>query len=158
MRIPALVRVNRKGRVLESWERVGNRKLRTPNFSVFDAEGNLYSSDSGDFDQVNGWVYRISKNGRAEVFAGPFAFANGLALSADERFLYVVQSTCDNVGEGRDFSPTAVRESAKLTLPDCIACRMARRARCKRQSARDLLRFGQSLQGQACRQGFTARL
>lgn len=96
-KIPALVRINRKGTVLESWERIGNRKLKTPNFSVFDAEGNLYFSDSGDFDQVNGWVYRIRKNGRAEVFAGPFAFANGLSLSADERFLYVVQSTRDNV-------------------------------------------------------------
>ena len=96
-KLSALVRINRKGRVLESWERVGNRKLKTPNFSVFDSEGNLYFSDSGDFDKVNGWVYRTRKNGRAEVFAGPFAFANGLSLSADEKFLYVVQSTRDNV-------------------------------------------------------------
>jgi gluconolactonase len=96
-KLPALVRVNRKGRVLESWERIGSRKLKTPNFSVFDSEDNLYFSDSGDFDKVNGWVCRIRKNGRAEVFAGPFAFANGLSLSADERFLYVVQSTRDNV-------------------------------------------------------------
>jgi gluconolactonase len=96
-KLPALVRINRKGRVLESWERVGSRKLKTPNFSVFDSDGNLYFSDSGDFDEVNGWVYRIRKNGRAEVFAGPFAFANGLALSADEKFLFVVQSTRDNV-------------------------------------------------------------
>ena len=96
-KLSALVRLNRKGRVLESWERVGNRKLKTPNFSVFDSEGNLYFSDSGDFDKVNGWVYRIRKNGRAEMFAGPFAFANGLSLSADGKFLYVVQSTRDNV-------------------------------------------------------------
>jgi len=96
-KLPALVRVNRKGGVLDSWDRIGNRKLKTPNFSVFDSEGNLYFSDSGDFDRVNGYVYRIRKNGRAELFAGPFAFANGLALSADERFLYVVQSTSDNV-------------------------------------------------------------
>jgi gluconolactonase len=96
-KLSALVRINRRGRVLESWERVGNRKLKTPNFSVFDSEGNLYFSDSGDFNSVNGWVYRIRKNGRAEVFAGPFAFANGLSLSADEKFLYVVQSTRDNV-------------------------------------------------------------
>ena len=96
-KLSALVRINRKGRVLESWERVGNRKLKTPNFSVFDSDGNLYFSDSGDFNRVNGWVYRIRKNGHAEVFAGPFAFANGLSLSADEKFLYVVQSTRDNV-------------------------------------------------------------
>jgi gluconolactonase len=96
-KLSALVRINRKGRVLESWERVGNRKLKTPNFSVFDSDGNLYFSDSGDFNRVNGWVYRIRKNGRAEMFAGPFAFANGLSLNADEKFLYVVQSTRDNV-------------------------------------------------------------
>jgi gluconolactonase len=96
-KLSALVRVSRKGRVLESWERVGNRKLKTPNFSVFDSEGNLYFSDSGNWERANGWVYRIRRNGRGEIFAGPFAFANGLALSADERFLYVVQSTRDNV-------------------------------------------------------------
>lgn len=98
-KLPALVRMNRKGRVLESWERVGSRKLKTPNFSVFDAEGNLYFSDSGDFAEVNGWVYRLRPNGKIDVFAGPFAFANGLSLSADERFLYVVQSTRNNVVE-----------------------------------------------------------
>ena len=96
-KLPALVRVNRKGRVLDSWERIGSRKLKTPNFSVFDSEGNLYFSDSGEWNKANGWIYRIRKNGRAEVFAGPFAFANGLALSANERFLFVVQSTRDNV-------------------------------------------------------------
>jgi gluconolactonase len=96
-KLPALVRLSRKGRVLNSWTRIGQRKLRTPNFSVFDSEGNLYFSDSGEFDQVNGWIYRIRPNGKAEVFAGPFAFANGLSLSADERFLFVVQSTRDNV-------------------------------------------------------------
>lgn len=98
-KLPALVRVSRSGRVLESWERIGGRKLQTPNFSVFDSEGNLYFSDSGSFEEVNGCVYRLRANGRTELFAGPFAFANGLSLSADERFLYVVQSTRDNVVE-----------------------------------------------------------
>jgi len=96
-KLHALVRVTRKGRVLQSWDRIGSRKLKTPNFSVFDSEGNLYFSDSGDWERSNGWVFRIRRNGKSDVFAGPFAFANGLALSADERFLYVVQSTRDNV-------------------------------------------------------------
>jgi gluconolactonase len=96
-KLPALVRLNRKGRVLDSWERVGPCKLINPNFSVFDSEGSLYFSDSGDFHLQNAWVYRLRPNGRTEAFAGPFAFANGLALSSDERFLYVVQSTRDNV-------------------------------------------------------------
>ncbi len=95
----ALIRVNRRGRVLHSIERVGSRKLKTPNFSVFDSEGNLYFSDSGDWEKENGCVYRLRPDGRAEYFAGPFAFANGMALSADERHLYVVQSLKDNVLE-----------------------------------------------------------
>jgi len=107
----ALIHVNRKGRVLHSIERVGSRKLKTPNFSVFDSEGNLYFSDSGDWEKENGCVYRLRPSGRAEYFAGPFAFANGMALSADERHLYVVQSLKDNVmevpilGDGRAGKP-----------------------------------------------------
>jgi gluconolactonase len=125
-KLPALVRMNRKGRVLDSWERVGSRKLKTPNFSVFDSEGNLYFSDSGDFGEVNGWVYRLRPNGKTEVFAGPFAFANGLSLSADERFLYVVQSTRNNVaeveikGDGRAGKPR-VYASGLERIPDGAA-------------------------------------
>ena len=98
-KLRALVRMSRKGRVLDSWDRAGGQKLKTPNFSVFDSEGNLYFSDSGEFSKRNGWVYRLRPNGRAEVFAGPLAFANGLSMSADERHLYVVQSTRDNIVE-----------------------------------------------------------
>ncbi len=93
----ALMRLDRKGRLLGSIGKVGNRKLLTPNFSVFDSEGNLYFSDSGEWNQENGWVYRLRTNGKAETFAGPFAFPNGMALSADERTLFVVQSLRDNV-------------------------------------------------------------
>jgi gluconolactonase len=99
LKLHTLVRLNRKGRVLDSWDRCGSEKFKTPNFSVFDSEGNLYFSDSGDWEDANGSVYRLRKSGRVEKFAGPFAFANGLALSADERFLYLVQSTRDNVLE-----------------------------------------------------------
>lgn len=95
----SLVRMNRKGRVLDVWTRVGSRKIETPNFSVFDSEGNLYFSDSGSWGKNNGRVYCLRANGRMEDFAGPFAFANGLSLSADERFLYVVESLKDDVIE-----------------------------------------------------------
>jgi gluconolactonase len=93
----ALIHLNRKGRVLRSIERVGSRKLVTPNFSVFDGQSNLYFSDSGVWSENNGCVYLLRANGRTEYFAGPFAFANGLSLSSDEKTLYVVQSQRDNV-------------------------------------------------------------
>ncbi len=93
----ALIHVTRKGKVLNSWTRSGRRKFHTPNFSVFDSEGNLYFSDSGQWMQNDGYVYVLRTNGRVEEFAGPLAFPNGLSLSADEKTLFVVQTTADNV-------------------------------------------------------------
>jgi gluconolactonase len=119
-KLRTLVRLNRKGRVLDSWDRCGSRKFKTPNFSVFDAGGNLYFSDSGSWKEANGCVYRLRKNGRVEMFAGPFAFANGLALSGDERFLYVAQSTRDNVVE------VEIREDGSAGKPKVYAAGLAR--------------------------------
>ncbi len=93
----ALIQLDRKGRVLRSWERVGRYRLRTPNFSVFDREGNLYFSDSGQWMHDDGNIFVLRPNGRIETLLSVLAFPNGLALSADERTLYVVQSTRDNV-------------------------------------------------------------
>lgn len=122
----ALIHINRKGRVLGSIERVGNWKLITPNFSVFDSEGNLYFSDSGEWGEGNGCVYLLRANGRAEYFAGPFAFANGMALSVDEKTLYVVQTQRDNVvripilASGRAGKPQ-VYASGLESIPDGAA-------------------------------------
>lgn len=74
------------------------RKLRNPNFSVFDSQGNLYFSDSGEWKKASGVIYRISSAGSVDVFAsGPFHFANGMALDAAGRFLYLVESNLDRV-------------------------------------------------------------
>jgi sugar lactone lactonase YvrE len=74
------------------------RPFRQPNFPVFDRAGNLYVSCSGDWGQTNGFLCRISPRGEAALFhPGPFHFAIGLALSAAEDFLYVVESTRDRV-------------------------------------------------------------
>lgn len=93
----ALQEVDRNGRLLNTIDRVGDAKLETPNFSVFDSEGNLYFSDSGSWGKENGYIYRLRASGKVERFSGPYAFPNGLALSADERSLYVAQSLKDNV-------------------------------------------------------------
>jgi gluconolactonase len=92
-----LMRIDRKGRVLQTLSSVGDRPLTNPNFSVFDHEGNLYFSDSGRWDEVNGSLYCLRANGRAEYLGGPFAFPNGLALSADDRHLFMVESQRDRV-------------------------------------------------------------
>jgi sugar lactone lactonase YvrE len=66
-----------------------------PNYPVFARDGALYVSDSGAFRQVNGRVLRFDADhsGRGAVWhAGPFSFANGMALAPDESALYVVCS------------------------------------------------------------------
>lgn len=93
----ALIQMDRRGKVLASWDRCGHYRFRTPNFSVFDSAGNLYFSDSGEWQKNDGFVFVLRPRGKVERFAGPFAFANGLSLSADERALFVVESTANRV-------------------------------------------------------------
>jgi gluconolactonase len=93
----SLIRLDRKGRILDSVDRASGIRLRTPNFSVFDSDGNLYFSDSGEWKKDDGFVFMMRPDGKTTTVASSLAFPNGLALSADERTLYVVQSTKNDV-------------------------------------------------------------
>jgi gluconolactonase len=115
-----LIRIDPNGRVLGAIESVSGTHLSTPNFSVFDHEGNLYFSDSGQWDQANGYVYRLRPNGEAECFAGPFAFPNGLALSADDRFLFIAESQRDSVRR------IAILDDGSAGTPEIYASGLAR--------------------------------
>ncbi|MGE5109475.1 MAG: SMP-30/gluconolactonase/LRE family protein [Acidobacteriaceae bacterium] len=96
-KLGALVQMDRSGKVIRSWERAGRYRLRNPNFSVFDSEGNLYFSDSGAWNKHDGLLFVLRPNGKIEELLRDLSFPNGLSLSADERTLYVVQTTRDNV-------------------------------------------------------------
>jgi gluconolactonase len=96
-KLGALLQLSRSGKVMRTWERAGRYRLRNPNFAVFDSEGNLYFSDSGDFKKADGYLFVLRPNGKIEQLLSSLAFPNGLSLSADERTLYVVQSTRDDV-------------------------------------------------------------
>jgi gluconolactonase len=96
-KLGALLQLDRSGKVLRTWERAGRYRLRNPNFSVFDSEGNLYFSDSGGWRQDDGFLFVLRPNGKIEELLCGLSFPNGLSLSADERTLYVVQTTRDNV-------------------------------------------------------------
>ena len=93
----AVHRLDRDGKLLESFHVFGGHPLIHPNFAVFDRAGTLYVSDSGHWGEPDGWVYRRFADGRSDRFAGPFHFANGLALSSREDRLYVVESKLDCV-------------------------------------------------------------
>lgn len=96
-KLGALLQIDRSGKVIRSWDRVGQYRLRTPNFAVFDREGNCYFSDSGEFNKNDGFLFVLRPNGKIEQLLSSLSFPNGLSLSADERTLYIVQSTKDNV-------------------------------------------------------------
>ncbi|HZP00878.1 MAG TPA: SMP-30/gluconolactonase/LRE family protein [Terriglobia bacterium] len=122
-----VLRMDQQGRASVVADRVGDRKLVTPNFGVFDSMGNLYFSDSGEWKQADGIVCRLSREGETGLFsAGPFHFANGLALDAAERYLYVAESNLDRVvrieirPDGSAGSPEVYAEGL-ARVPDGLA-------------------------------------
>lgn len=98
-----------------------------PNFPVFAQDGTLYVSDSGAFREVNGRILTFDTDGKGRVWhAGPFNFANGLALTPDGGALYVVCSWLPGVEriEIREDGTAGARSEVAVlpeTVPDGIA-------------------------------------
>ena len=103
------------------------RPMVTPNYPVFDAEGNLYVSDSGSWKGSDGALYRVRPGGATDLIApGVTAFPNGLALAPDGGHLYVVLSNLPGVvrfplgADGAVGSPETVVELPRH-VPDGLA-------------------------------------
>jgi gluconolactonase len=99
-----------------------------PNYPVFDPDGNLFFTDSGEWSTLNGRIYVVRPDGTTEVaFPDYLAFPNGLALDAENGWLYVVQSSAHNVVrlKVRDGNlvgrPEVYAEFAMSTVPDGVA-------------------------------------
>jgi gluconolactonase len=100
----AMLRVTQSGEVSLIADRVGTLALTLPNFASYDAEGNLYVSNSSTRDmktvreefakpEPNGAVVRIRPDGRGEIVATGIYLANGTAIDPKEEAVYVLQST-----------------------------------------------------------------
>jgi gluconolactonase len=84
---------------------VSGRTLTASNYPVFDSAGNLWCSHSTQAPtwpealdgRADGFIFVLRPDGSAEVVAEGLQFANGLALSADERFLFCAQSSAGDV-------------------------------------------------------------
>jgi gluconolactonase len=97
-KLASVIKVQKNGKSELFADSAGQYKLRTPNYGVFDSSGNLYISDSGDWANSNGCIVRFDRRGHGVVFSDlAYLFPNGLALSADERSLFVAQSHRDDV-------------------------------------------------------------
>jgi len=92
-----LVRVAKTGEHLVFATSAGEHKIVAPNYVLFDGRGRIYLTDSGKWMQRNGFLLRFDQDGRGEVLAGPLGYANGLALSADEKHLFMVESDRDSI-------------------------------------------------------------
>jgi len=89
----AVVRVSATGEVATYSNGTPARPMRVPNFAAFDDGGNLYVTDSGEWGDDDGVVYRIAPGGATEVWteATP-RFPNGCCLAAGGEALLVVES------------------------------------------------------------------
>lgn len=71
-----------------------DQKMRVPNYPVFDGNGNLYVSDSGSWAAKDGFIWKVAPGGAADIWDRQAnGFTNGMCLSADGKWLYVVESS-----------------------------------------------------------------
>jgi len=92
-----VVKIGRDGAHSVFADHAAGHKIVYANFAVFDRAGNLWVTDSGNWKKQNGYLLRFSPDGQGRVAAGPFGYANGLALSADEKQLFMVESDQDRI-------------------------------------------------------------
>jgi gluconolactonase len=104
-----------------------SHQFNIPNYPAFDPAGNLYVSDSGEFNKVTGKILKFSPEGDGSVWhEGPFSFTNGMALGKDGKQLYVVCSWLPGVeritinGDG-SAGDREVYCTMPRTVPDGIA-------------------------------------
>lgn len=121
-----LFRGNADGQYSFFATQAGDHKLICPNYLVFDRRGRLYVSDSGKWKDRNGCILRFDERGEGQVLGGPFGYANGLALSADERWLFMAESDTDRVlrfqlTAAGDLGPAEVYADSVGRLPDGLA-------------------------------------
>lgn len=115
-----VVHVSRSGKFEVFADRVSSSPITCANFAVFDGAGNLYLSDSGKWMQHNGNLLRFSPDGKGEILAGPFGYPNGLALSADGRQLFMIESETNSI---QRFS---LREDGSLSAAEQYATEVGR--------------------------------
>ena len=133
----AMMRVTQSGQVSMIADRVGNLALTLPNFATYDAEGNLYASNSSTSDinsvlkemakpEPNGALVRIRPDGKGEIVASGIYLANGTAIDPKEEAVYVLESTrndCLRIAIKKDgtFGKAEIYSKDFPALPDGMA-------------------------------------
>jgi gluconolactonase len=93
-----VVRVTPAGDVTSYSRGTPTRQMRVPNFAAFDDAGNLFVTDSGEWRNDDGLVFRVSPSGETAVWTEEAnGFTNGCCLTAGGDGLLVVESTKSRV-------------------------------------------------------------
>lgn len=72
---------------------VAGHELVLPNAIAFDAAGRLYLTESHSATEPGPGVFRIDPDGSGHLWsAGPFLFANGVAVAPDQSAVYVAET------------------------------------------------------------------
>lgn len=81
----------RTGRVAPFLDRRNSERFKGVNDLVFDSRGNLYFTDQGQtgLQDPTGRLYRLSPSGRLDLLLSNVPSPNGVALSPDEKLLYL---------------------------------------------------------------------
>jgi gluconolactonase len=81
----------RTGAVRTYLERRNSERFKGLNDLIFDSQGNLYFTDQGQtgLHDPTGRLYRLRPTGQLEVLLANVSSPNGVALSPDERVLYL---------------------------------------------------------------------
>lgn len=122
-----VMRVSATGGVRTFSSGTADAPMVNPNYGVFDAVGRLYVSDSGRWQRDDGAIFVILPDGSTRVASRSVRrFPNGLALSADGGWLYVVESTLPGISRlevRADGSLGATQEVVRLPghVPDGLA-------------------------------------
>jgi gluconolactonase len=112
----SLMRISAEGVVTTHSSGTPDRPMRVPNFSAFDGNSNLYVTDSGEWGEDDGLIYRVAKDGATEVWTDRAPrFPNGCCLDAEGRTLLVVES------RGRAVVRIAIRDDGSAGDPQRIA-------------------------------------
>jgi gluconolactonase len=89
----SMMRVTSEGEVTPYSSGTTERPMRVPNFAAFDDAGNLYVTDSGEWGDDDGLIYRIAPDGTNVVWSERAPrFPNGCCLDAEGGALLVVES------------------------------------------------------------------
>lgn len=123
----AVMRISAAGEVSTYSTGTPGRSVKVPNFAAFDDEGNLYVTDSGEWGDDDGVVFKIAPGGATEVWTDQVpAFPNGCCLTASGDALLVVESRARAVlrvpiGDGGRAGPPEGVVDLTGSQPDGVA-------------------------------------